>query len=178
MGQIERVRHVRAWDDPAVVEQRGGFQRVGDAPGDEGNPFEPVGPLRFDPADVAVDRSFARAHHIEHGRAPEQQGQAEQPGGQMGQGPDHVAGRSLVEHGGERVPLADQVAGHKVKQRAAAREHDRGFREHARRLEQNVRASGVHDAGKRPAPEGDGAFHRAHGDDDVFGPQVEGFPAP
>ena len=174
-GQIQRVSHVRTRDDPAVVQQGRGFQRVRRPLGKEGNALKAIRTLRLDAADVTVHGRPALPHVVEHGQAPEQQGQAEQPRREVRRGLEHVAGRRLIQHGGEGVPLADQMARHKVEQGAAAREHHRRFRKQARRLEEDVARPGVHNPGKRPAPEGDRALHRAHGDDDVSGPQIEDF---
>lgn len=155
VGQIQRVRHVRTRDDPAVVQQGRGFQRVRRPLGKEGNALKAIRTLRLDAADVTVHGRPALPHVVEHGQAPEQQGQAEQPRREVRRGLEHVAGRRLIQHGGEGVPLADQMARHKVEQGAAAREHHRRFRKQARRLEEDVARPGVHDPGKRPAPEGD-----------------------
>lgn len=131
VGQIQRVRHVRTRDDPAVVQQGRGFQRVRRTLGKEGNALKAIRTLRLDAADVAVHGRPALPHVVEHGQAPEQQGQAEQPRREVRRGLEHVAGRRLIQHGGEGVPLADQMARHKVEQGAAAREHHRRFRKQA-----------------------------------------------
>lgn len=54
VGQIQRVRHVRTRDDPAVVQQGRGFQRVRRTLGKEGNALKAIRTLRLDAADVAV----------------------------------------------------------------------------------------------------------------------------
>lgn len=84
VGQIQRVRHVRTRDDPAVVQQGRGFQRVRRPLGKEGNALKAIRTLRLDAADVTVHGRPALPHVVEHGQAPEQQGQAEQPAGRCG----------------------------------------------------------------------------------------------
>ena len=46
VGQIQRVRHVRTRDDPAVVQQGRGFQRVRRPLGKEGNALKAIRTLR------------------------------------------------------------------------------------------------------------------------------------
>ena len=156
----------------AVVQRGRGFRRVRRPLEKEGNALKAIRtcasmPLTSRYTGVPLFRV------VEHGQAPEQQGQAEQPRREGAARPwRHVAGRRLISTAAG-APCGSDGSPQGRAGRPLPTEHYRRFRKQARRLERMSPAS-VHDQ-EASAPE-DRALHRTHGDDEVSWPAGSGLP--
>ena len=139
--------------------------------------FQMIGAHGADIGDVADDRHLALEHAQGHPDALGDIGHVKHACGHEAARHDAAGPPAGVEPRGDGHARVEQVPGEQEQQGAVARKDDRGVfvgGERAAGAQQDVGPARAHDAGQRPAGEGDGPFHAAGGDDDVRGGQFFG----
>ena len=139
--------------------------------------FQMIGAHGADIGDVADDRHFALEYAQCHFHALGDIRHVEHASGHERARHDAAGPPAGVEPRGDGHARFKQVPGKQEEQGAVARKDDRGVLvggERAAGAQQDVGPARAHDAGQRPAGEGDGPFHAAGGHDDVRGGQLFG----